>query len=83
MISDMSRDALLERARLAVIEAQDAVPEAEHQRRLAIRRALRDGWTAPRLAAELGVTPQTIYRWAGRWTRSDRNNLTNPEGRNS
>ena len=83
MISDMSRDALLERARQAVIEARDAVPEAEHQRRLAIRRALRDGWTAPRLAAELGVTPQTIYRWAGRWARSDRNNLTNLEGRNS
>lgn len=69
MISDMSREALLERARQAVIEARDAVPEAEHQRRLAIRRALRDGWTGPRLAAELGVTPQTIYRWAGRWTR--------------
>lgn len=69
MISDMSREALLERARRAVIEALDAVPEAEHQRRLAIRRALRDGWTAPRLAAELGVTPQTIYRWAGRWER--------------
>lgn len=83
MISDMSRDALLERARRAVIEARDAVPEVEHQRRLAIRRALRDGWTAPRLAAELGVTPQTIYRWAGRWTRSDRNNLTTLEGRNS
>ena len=83
MISDMSRDTLLERARQAVIEAGDAVPEAEHQRRLALRRALRDGWTAPRLAAELGVTPQTVYRWAGRWTRSDRNNLTNPEGRNS
>lgn len=83
MISDMSRDALLERARQAVVEARDAVPEAEHQRRLAIRRALRDGWTAPRLAAELDVTPQTIYRWAGRWTRSDRNNLTNLEGRNS
>lgn len=83
MISDMSRDALLERARQAVIEARDAVPEAEHQRRLAIRRALRDGWTAPRLAAELGVTPQTIYRWAGRWARSDRDNITNLEERNS
>lgn len=69
MISDMSRTDLLERARQAVIEARDAVPEAERQRRLAIRRALRDGWTAPRLATELGVTPQTIYRWAGRWER--------------
>lgn len=83
MISDMSRDVLLERARRAVIEARDAVPEAEHQRRLAIRRALRDGWTAPRLAAELGVTPQTIYRWAGRWARSDRDNITNLEERTS
>lgn len=79
MISELSRADLLERARHAVIETRDAVPEAEHQRRLAIRRALRDGWTAPRLAAELDVTPQTIYRWAGRWTRSDRNNLTNHE----
>ena len=79
MISDLSRADLLGRTRQAVIEARDAVPEAEHQRRLAIRRALRDGWTAPRLAAELGVTPQTIYRWAGRWTRSDRNNITNQE----
>lgn len=75
----MSRAELLGRTRQAVVEARDAVPEAEHQRRLAIRRALRDGWTAPRLAAELGVTPQTIYRWAGRWTRSDRNNITNHE----
>lgn len=83
MIGDMSRAELLERARLAVVEARDAVPEAEHQRRLAIRRALRDGWTAPRLAAELGVTPQTIYRWAGRWTRSDRHNITNHEGKES
>lgn len=83
MIGDMSRDVLLERARQAVIEARDAVPEAEHQRRLAIRRALRDGWTAPRLAAELSVTPQTIYRWAGRWARSDRNNITTLEERNS
>lgn len=81
MIGDMSREALLERARQAVIEARDAVPEAEHQRRLAIRRALRDGWTAPRLAAELDVTPQTVYRWAGRWTRSDRNNITNHDER--
>lgn len=74
MIGDMSRADLLERARQAVIEARDAVPEAEHQRRLAIRRALRDGWTAPRLAAELGVTPQTIYRWAGRWSRRPQTN---------
>ena len=74
MIGDSSRADLLERARQAVIEARDAVPEAEHQRRLAIRRALRDGWTAPRLAAELGVTPQTIYRWAGRWTRRPQTN---------
>lgn len=74
MISDLSREALLERARQAVIEAMDAVPEAEHQRRLAIRRALRDGWTAPCLAAELGVTPQTIYRWAGRWERRPQTN---------
>lgn len=79
MIGDMSRADLLERARQAVIEARDAVPEAEHQRRLAIRRALRDGWTAPRLAAELGVTPQTVYRWAGRWARSGRNNIANHE----
>ena len=69
MIGDMSRADLLERARQAVIEARDAVPEAEHQRRLTIRRALRDGWTGPRLAEELDVTPQTIYRWAGRWER--------------
>lgn len=74
MIGDMSREELLERARQAVIEARDAVPEAEHQRRLAIRRALRDGWTAHRLAAELGVTPQTIYRWAGRWSRRPQTN---------
>lgn len=74
MIGDMSRADLLERARQAVIEARDAVPEAEHQRRLAIRRALRDGWTGPRLAVELGVTPQTIYRWAGRWTRRPHTN---------
>lgn len=74
MISDMSREALLERARRAVIDARDAVPEAEHQRRLAIRRALRDGWTAHRLAAELGVTPQTVYRWAGRWNRRPQTN---------
>ena len=80
MIGDLSREDLLERARQAVIEARDAVPEAEHQRRLAIRRALRDGWTAPRLAAELGVTPQTIYRWAGRWTRRP---MTNHEGKES
>lgn len=69
MIGDMSREALLERARQAVIEARDAVPEAEHQRRLAIRRAMRDGWRARSLAEELDVTPQTIYRWAGRWNR--------------
>lgn len=81
MIGDLSREALLERARQAVIEARDAVPEAEHQRRLAIRRALRDGWTAPRLAAELDVTPQTVYRWAGHWKRSDRHNITNHEER--
>ena len=74
MIGDLSRADLLERARQAVIEARDAVPEAEHQRRLAIRRALRDGWTAPRLAAELGVTPQTVYRWAGRWSRRPQTN---------
>lgn len=74
MIGDLSRVDLLERARQAVIEARDAVPEAERQRRLAIRRALRDGWTAPRLAAELGVTPQTIYRWAGRWNRRPQTN---------
>lgn len=74
MIGDLSRADLLERARQAVIEARDAVPEAEHQRRLAIRRALRDGWTAPRLAAELGVTPQTIYRWAGHWKRQPKTN---------
>lgn len=74
MISDMSRADLLGRARQAVIEARDAVPEAEHQRRLAIRRALRDGWTAHRLAAELGVTPQTVYRWAGRWNRRPKTN---------
>lgn len=74
MIGDMSRADLLERARQAVIEARDAVPEAEHQRRLAIRRALRDGWTAPRLAAELDVTPQTIYRWAGCWNRRPQTN---------
>lgn len=74
MIGDLSRADLLERARQAVIEARDAVPEAKHQRRLAIRRALRDGWTAPRLAVELGVTPQTIYRWAGRWTRRPQTN---------
>lgn len=74
MISDMSREALLERAWQAVIEARDAVPEAEHQRQLALRRALRDGWTARRLAAELGVTPQTIYRWAGRWARRPETN---------
>lgn len=78
MIGDLSRADLLERARQAVIEARDAVPEAEHRRRLAIRRALRDGWTAPRLAAELGVTPQTVYRWAGRWKRSAK---TNHEGK--
>ena len=83
MIGDMSRADLLERARQAVIEARDAVPEAKRQRRLVIRRAMRDGWTAPRLAAELGVTPQTIYRWAGRWARSDRNNITNLEERQS
>lgn len=74
MIGDLSRADLLERARQAVIEARDAVPEAEHQRRLAIRRALRDGWTGTRLATELGVTPQTIYRWAGRWTRRPQTN---------
>lgn len=80
MIGDLSRDALLERARQAVIEARDAVPEAEHQRKLAIRRALRDGWTPHRLAAELDVTPQTVYRWAGRWKRSAK---TNHEGKES
>lgn len=80
MISDLSQADLLERARQAVIEARDAVPEAEHQRKLAIRRALRDGWTGPRLAAELDVTPQTIYRWAGRWTRRPQ---TNHEGKES
>lgn len=74
MIGDMSREELLERARQAVIEARNAVPKAEHQRRLAIRRALRDGWTGPRLAAELDVTPQTIYRWAGHWTRRPQTN---------
>lgn len=74
MIGDMSRADLLERARKAVIEARDAVPEAEHQRRLAIRRALRDGWQARSLAEELGVTPQTIYRWAGRWSRRPQTN---------
>lgn len=80
MIGDMSREELLERDRQAVIEARDAVPEAEHQRKLAIRRALRDRWTAPRLAAELGVTPQTVYRWAGRWNRRTK---TNHEGKES
>lgn len=80
MIGDLSREDLLERARQAVVEARDAVPEAEHQRKLAIRRALRDGWTGPRLAAELDVTPQTIYRWAGRWKRSAK---TNHEGKES
>lgn len=74
MIGDLSRVDLLERARQAVIEARDAVPEAELQRRLALRRAMRDGWTAPCLAAELGVTPQTIYRWAGRWNRRPQTN---------
>lgn len=80
MISDLSRAELLERARQTVIEARDAVPEAEHQRKLAIRRALRDGWTAGRLAAELDVTPQTVYRWAGRWARRTK---TNHEGKES
>ena len=80
MISDLSRDALLERARQAVIEARDAVPEAEHQRKLAIRRALRGGWAGTRLAAERDVTPQTIYRWAGRWERRSK---TNHEGKES
>lgn len=80
MISDLSQADLLERARQAVLEARDAVPEAEHQRKLAIRRALRDGWTARCLAAELDVTPQTIYRWAGRWYRRPK---TNHEGKES
>lgn len=47
--------------------SQRLITRGTRQRRTSLAKLLDSGWSARSLASELGVSPQTVRRWSGRW----------------